>query len=80
MERIKLQLRAAEIYDRDNVNGIANRYGQALSIGLTVQDVQDWPKILQSVTADEIIAAANEVLRPESSVTGWMMRDKEVTQ
>ncbi|OED48501.1 zinc protease [Rhodobacteraceae bacterium (ex Bugula neritina AB1)] len=80
LERIKLQLRAAEIYDRDNVNGIANRYGRALSIGLTVQDVQDWPKILQSVTADEIIAAANEVLRPETSVTGWMTRSQEVTQ
>ncbi|MEY8803023.1 M16 family metallopeptidase [Leisingera sp. XS_AS12] len=80
LERIKLQLRAAEIYDRDNVNGIANRYGRALSIGLTVQDVQDWPKILQSITADEIIAAAQEVLRPETSVTGWMSRDVEVTQ
>lgn len=80
LDRIKLQLRAAEIYDRDNVDGIANRYGRALSIGLTVQDVQDWPKILQSVTADEIIAAAHEVLRPESSVTGWMSRGQEVTQ
>lgn len=80
LDRIKLQLRAAETYARDNVSGIANRYGQALSFGLTVQDVQDWPKILQSITADEIIAAAQEVLRPETSVTGWMVRAEEVTQ
>lgn len=80
LDRIKLQLRASETYARDNVSGIANRYGQALSIGLTVQDVQDWPKILQSVTADEIIAAAHEVLRSETSVTGWMVRAEEVIQ
>ncbi|MFS4581891.1 M16 family metallopeptidase [Phaeobacter sp. C3_T13_0] len=80
LERIKLQLRASEIYARDNVDGIANRYGRALASGLTVEDVQDWPRILQSITADEIIAVAREVLRPDVSVTGWMMRDEEVSQ
>ena len=30
--------------------------------------------------ADEIIAAAREVIQPETSVTGWLMRDDEVTQ
>lgn len=77
LERIKLQLRSSEIYARDNVDGIANRYGRALTSGLTVQDVQDWPQILQSVTSDEIIAAAQNLLRPEASVTGWMMRQEE---
>lgn len=77
LERIKLQLRASEIYARDNVDGIANRYGRALTTGLTVADVQAWPQVLQSVTSDEIIAAALEVLRPEASVTGWMMRQEE---
>ncbi|WP_281955264.1 M16 family metallopeptidase [Pseudophaeobacter arcticus] len=77
LDRIKLQLRASEIYARDNVEGIANRYGRALTSGLTVQDVQDWPQILQSVTSDEIIAAAQNLLRPEASVTGWMMRQEE---
>lgn len=77
LERIKLQLRASEVYARDNVDGIANRYGRALTSGLTVEDVQAWPQILQSVTPDEIIAAAQEVLRPEASVTGWLMRQEE---
>ena len=53
------------------------RSGRALTSGLTVQDVQDWPQILQSVTSDEIIAAAQNLLRPEASVTGWMMRQEE---
>ncbi len=80
LERIKMQLRAAQTYARDNVDGIGNRYGRALTSGLTVEDVQAWPDILQAVTGDEIIAAAREVLQPETSVTGWLMRDDEVTQ
>jgi len=80
LERIKLQLRAAQIYERDDVAGIANRYGRALTSGLTVADVQAWPDLLQAVTEDDILAAARDVLRAEGSVTGWLMRNEEVTQ
>ncbi|WP_109313573.1 pitrilysin family protein [Ruegeria sp. AU67] len=80
LDRIKMQLRASQTYARDNVDGIGNRYGRALTSGLTVEDVQAWPDILQAVTGDEIIAAAREVIQPETSVTGWLMRDDEVTQ
>lgn len=80
LDRIKMQLRASQIYARDNVDGVANRYGRALTSGLTVADVQAWPDILQSITAEEIVEAARAVLRPETSVTGWLMRDEEVTQ
>ena len=80
LDRIKMQLRAAQTYARDNVDGIGNRYGRALTSGLTVEDVQAWPNILQAVTSDDIIAAAREVIQPETSVTGWLMRDDEVTQ
>ncbi len=80
LERIKMQLRASQIYARDNVDGIGQRYGSALAIGLTVQDVQDWPDVLQAVTADDIMQAALDLFREESSVTGWLMRDTEVTQ
>ncbi|WP_170562202.1 M16 family metallopeptidase [Ruegeria atlantica] len=80
LDRIKMQLRAAQTYARDNVDGIGNRYGRALTSGLTVEDVQAWPDILQAVTGDEIIAAAREVIQPETSVTGWLMHDDEVTQ
>ena len=65
--------RAAQIYARDDVNAIANRYGRALTQGLTVQDVQEWPDILQAVTGDDIIAAAKMVLKRRQSVTGWVM-------
>ncbi len=80
LDRIKMQLRASQIYARDNVDGIGRRYGRALTTGLTIEDVQAWPDLLQAVTGEQIIAAAREVLRPEVSVTGWLMRDEEVNQ
>ncbi len=77
LDRIKLQLRAAEIYARDNVDQIANRYGRALASGLTVEDVQDWPRVLQSITEDEIIAVAREVMQPGASVTGYLTQSPQ---
>ena len=80
LDRIKMQLRASEIYARDNAEGIANRYGRALTSGLTVEDVQAWPDVLQAVTEEDIIEAARAVLRREASVTGWLMQEEEVLQ
>lgn len=80
LDRIKMQLRASQIYARDNVDGIANRYGRGLTSGLTIEDIQAWPDILQAVTPDDIMAAARETFQPEASVTGWLMQNDEVTQ
>mgnify|MGYP000288911731 CR=1 FL=1 len=80
LERIKMQLRAQQIYARDDADGVARRYGRALTSGLTVADVQAWPDILQAVTAEDIMAAAEKVLRRETAVTGWLMKAEEVTQ
>ena len=76
--RIQTQLRAGEIYARDNVDGLARRYGEALTTGLTVADVQAWPDILQAVTPDDVMAAAREVLDRHKAVTGWLTKDEEV--
>ena len=72
LESIRTQLRAGQIYARDNVEGLANRYGAALTQGLTVQDVQDWPAVLEAVTAEDIKAVAAEVLDTKRSVTMWV--------
>jgi zinc protease len=74
--RIKAQVRASEIYGRDEVQGLARQYGAALATGLSVKDVQDWPDILQSVTADEVMAAAKSVLNRKQAVTGWLTTEE----
>lgn len=79
LERIKMQFRASETYARDDAGGLAHRYGQALTQGLTVADVQAWPALIQDTTAEEIMQAARDVLDRTQSVTGWLMAP-EVTQ
>lgn len=72
LERIKTQLRASQIYERDDVQRLARRYGSALTQGLTVADIQDWPDLLQAVTEEDILAAAAEVLDRSQAVTGYL--------
>lgn len=79
LERIKMQLRAQQIYARDSADSVGNRYGRALTSGLTVEDVRAWPDILQNVTEEDILAAAERVFDIDKSVTGWLMRPKEET-
>jgi len=73
-ERIKTQIRADEIYARDSVDGLARRYGAALTSGLTVADVQAWPDVLEAVTEDDVMAAAAEIFDKRRAVTGWLMQ------
>ena len=75
-DRIKMQIRASRIYGQDNVESIGRGYGRALTQGLTVQDVQDWPEILQQVTIDDVMAAAKLIFDREKSVTGWLMGEE----
>lgn len=74
LDRIKYQLRASQIYQRDNVDGIARRYGAAMAVGLSVEDIQSWPDVLQAVTPEDIMEAARSVFNPNASVTGWLTR------
>ncbi len=81
LDRIKRQIRASEIYALDNVRGLANRYGSGLTSGLTIEDIEAWPDILQAVTGEDIIAAAKMVFDRRKAVTGYMMQsEEEVTQ
>jgi zinc protease len=77
MESIRTQLRASEVYAKDNVQGLARRYGAALTQSLTIADVQAWPDVLQAVTEDDIKAAAAKVFNRDQSVTGWVVANEE---
>ncbi|RWR26998.1 insulinase family protein [Sinirhodobacter populi] len=73
-ERIRAQIRAGQIYQQDNTQGLARRYGEALASGFSIKDVQDWPEILMSVTEDDVMAAAKSLLNPAASVTGYITK------
>lgn len=80
LARIKMQLRAGLIYGEDDVAGLAHQYGQALTTGLTVTDVQAWPDVLLAVTEEDILAAAHKVLDRSNAVTGFLTNTSEQTQ
>lgn len=74
LARIKMQIRASEIYALDSVSSLANLYGSALTSGLTVEDVENWPDVLESVTETQILAAASRVFDRKNAVTGFLRR------
>lgn len=73
LERVKSQIHAATVYKQDSAHGRSYEYGQGLSVGLTVEDVNAWPDILSAVTIDDVKTAAQEVLTSKASVTGWLL-------
>jgi zinc protease len=74
LERIRMQVRAGDIYARDSVDGLARRYGAGLSVGLTLADIESWDDALAAVTAEDVMAAAAKVFDRRKAVTGWLTR------
>lgn len=72
LTRIKTQIRASEIFGRDDVGDLARIYGASLATVLTVQDVQTWPDVLAAITAQDVMDAATRVFVPQNAVTGWL--------
>jgi zinc protease len=76
LERIRTQIRAADIYARDDVNTLARRYGEGLAVGLTLADIDGWDEALAAVTAEDVMAAAELVFDRRNAVTGWLVQPK----
>ena len=75
LARAKRLARASYVYAQDDQAARARRYGAALAVGQTVEDVETWPDVIDAVTAEEVRDAVAAYLVPERSVTGWLMRD-----
>jgi zinc protease len=74
LERIRTQVRASEIYARDSVETLANRYGKELSVGLTPVDIDGWDEAIAAVTEADVMEAAKLVLDRRNAVTGWLTK------
>ena len=72
LARARAGIAASEIYAQDSGAGLARRYGAALAVGLSLDEVEAWPERLKAVTAEDVRRAAG-LLRREASVTGWLM-------
>jgi zinc protease len=72
LERAKTQLVASATYQRDSQFALASAYGQALSVGLTVDDVQEWPSRIRGVSADSIRRTAAADLDKSEAVSAYL--------
>lgn len=75
-ERAKTQLIASATYRRDSQFALANAYGLALSIGLTANDVEQWPDRIRAVTPDSARKFAVKNLKKTEAVTGYLRPGK----
>lgn len=60
-------------YARDSLTGPAQALGEALATGQTIDDVESWPVRIDSVTVDQVNAAARDVLGKSNHVTGLLL-------
>ena len=76
LDRVKAQARSEWIYEQDDVKGLAFKYGEALTAGLDIQDIEDWPNLIESVSKDDVMEAARNIFDRSKSVTGWVMNEE----
>jgi zinc protease len=70
--RAKTQLVASATYRRDSQYEMAAAYGQALAIGLTVDDVDRWPDRIKAVPPAAVREAAASSLIKREAVSAYL--------
>jgi zinc protease len=73
LDRAKKAYLAEYVYDSDNQVTLARRYGWSLTVGRTIQDIEEWPDRIAKVGLADIKAAAVKHLDLRRSVTGTLM-------
>ncbi|MBI3446985.1 MAG: insulinase family protein [Magnetospirillum sp.] len=75
IERAKSRLKASAAYGRDSLHTGAQTFGEALTCGVSVDEVEAWPERIAAVTPELVAAAAKAVFEPKASVTGLLLPD-----
>lgn len=73
MQLAKTGMLAETVYARDSLSNAARVFGVSLTTGLTVEDVEAWPRLVEAVTAEQVLAAARHVFDLRRSVTGHLL-------
>jgi zinc protease len=68
LTRVKAQVTANEVYKRDSVFYQAMQIGQMESIGLSYKDIPVMLSKIQSVTAEQVQAAARDILKDDNLI------------
>ena len=73
LERAKKAFIAEFIYESDSQASLARRYGEGIIVGLTIDEINNWPVTVSKVTADDVKRVANKYLDIRHSVTGTLI-------
>ncbi len=74
LARAKRTLVADMVYALDNQTSMARIIGTALTTGMTIEDVRQWPGRIEAVSAEMVQKAAADYLLRMRSVTGYLTR------
>ena len=73
VETAKVRMGREAIFARDSLQAPAMSFGTALATGRTIEDVEEWPERIASVTVEQVNAAAKAVLGQTNPVTGLLL-------
>jgi zinc protease len=73
LEISKTRLVANHTYQNDNQFALAQDYGSGLTIGLTIEDIEEWPARIRAVSAEDVRKAAQDHLLRKEAVTGRIL-------
>lgn len=73
----KGRLRDDAVKARDGLMGPARLIGISLSVGLSLDEVQNWSDRIATVTSADVMAAARQVFRTNTSVTGELQAETQ---
>ena len=62
LERAKKMIAASAIFTRDNQMSMANWYGELLTAGQTVEQIEGWDERIRAVTAADVVRAMSRYL------------------
>jgi zinc protease len=74
VERAKTRLVAETVYSSDSQSSLARIYGSALAIGESLDEVRRWPREIEAVERADLRGAAERILIPRRSVTGYLSK------
>ena len=73
LERAKKAFIADFIYESDSQSALARRYAEGMLLGLTIEQINDWPAAIAKVTAEDVKRVAAKHLDIRRSVTGRLI-------
>lgn len=71
LARAKRNLVAQTVFAQDSQSALARIFGSSLAVGEDLEEVQQWPARIGSVTVDDVMDAAQLVLQPQRAVIGF---------